>query len=254
MSAWTEERHQEARDRCQKATPGPWIYGDGTSVVLCETGILDANREAILVNCGRGSGTETPEDGEFIAASRIDLPDALDEIERLKFLIAARDTVIYQASNDVAQLQAERDELCKDKERLDWIETTTTINVTWRAKSWAIICGRPQLECLRPEPHGKPYPTFATLREAIRRRTESAMSLHPAQASTPPTARGITWNQWIWQELLRQRDAAKKIKNNACKAEVSRILFKSDAERAIEESGEERGHHDPGFDFAEAGR
>jgi uncharacterized small protein (DUF1192 family) len=115
MNAWTEERHREARARCVKATPGPWIYGMGTSVVLCETGILDANLEAVLVNCGRGSGTETQEDGEFIAASRTDLPDALDEIERLQrqpdrdeALMGVQDKVIVVLQDEIERLKADK--------------------------------------------------------------------------------------------------------------------------------------------------
>ena len=73
------------------ASPAPWRWGPGKSEVLLEEGILDANGDAVFVNCGRGSGEPTDEDSAFMVAARNLLPrvvkalqQAREEIDRLK--------------------------------------------------------------------------------------------------------------------------------------------------------------------------
>lgn len=73
------------------------------------------------------SGTEAEIAGQL---ARIDLPDALAEIERLKDELvftqqavrSAVESVNGQADEEVAALKSENALLLKDKERLDWRE------------------------------------------------------------------------------------------------------------------------------------
>lgn len=78
----TKEQRTAARERCDKATPGPWIKGgpfQGYCDVTTEeiVGIADAPGSS-----GKGCSM-LEEDADFIAHARQDLPAALDEIERL---------------------------------------------------------------------------------------------------------------------------------------------------------------------------
>ena len=93
------ERVKEIRERLEKATPGPWCYGAGNSSVLCDVGIIDHKGFGILVNCGRSSGSETPEDGDFIAHSRTDVPDLLAALKQ------ARENCRAAALNHMEQLE-----------------------------------------------------------------------------------------------------------------------------------------------------
>ena len=69
---WTKQKHDEARARCEAATDGPWEQGLNPLIVIqgseCDSPYFE---------------TECAEDTKFVAHSRIDLEDALDEIERL---------------------------------------------------------------------------------------------------------------------------------------------------------------------------
>lgn len=76
---WDQERHDAARARCDAATTGPWIkvddYPDGPYLCPPATG-------AMLVDYGQDVHQQL-RDASFIAHARLDLPAALDEIERL---------------------------------------------------------------------------------------------------------------------------------------------------------------------------
>ena len=106
---WTPERHQAAKQRCEKATPGPWWLD--TEAPLCPVVFT-------MADCAEGGevaeylvrrgyikaadeyprGENRPvESMEFIAAARTDLPDALAEIERLQEVLR----VILDPSFDV---------------------------------------------------------------------------------------------------------------------------------------------------------
>jgi hypothetical protein len=94
----SEAKLREIEERAEKATSGPWMYGCGTSTVLCETGIVRTeDREAILVNCGRGSGSESQEDGEFIAASRTDVPALTKALRELAEIIVTAEPYLGAA-------------------------------------------------------------------------------------------------------------------------------------------------------------
>ncbi|HUQ95000.1 MAG TPA: hypothetical protein VM120_25200 [Bryobacteraceae bacterium] len=141
--------------RAADATPGPWWWGAGRSEVLCSDGIL-ADHKHIFVNCGRGSGDPEPEDAEFIAHARTDIPALVAEVRRLQAIVVAVDEALTlnwigvkdedyrQALHDlvtreiathddpvvseVAQarqdelrkLRADNAELRRDRDRLDW--------------------------------------------------------------------------------------------------------------------------------------
>jgi carbamoylphosphate synthase large subunit len=80
----TPKRIKELRRLCNEATPGPWracqLIGFGAMRFV----VTDAEKAqwyqvvAILQNPGSFAGDE------FIAASRTAMPEALDEIERLR--------------------------------------------------------------------------------------------------------------------------------------------------------------------------
>lgn len=65
----------EARARCERATPGPWV-----PVSLVKLG--RPGREALMIRSeGRGMPIDNADDTEFIAHARTDLPAALDAID-----------------------------------------------------------------------------------------------------------------------------------------------------------------------------
>lgn len=81
---WTHERGKEARARCDAATEGPWDIFH-----ICSPA---GESHRIYADCKDGDIAHIPKEwrarnqgnGPFIAHARTDLPDALDEIERLK--------------------------------------------------------------------------------------------------------------------------------------------------------------------------
>jgi hypothetical protein len=79
---WTPERLREARERCERATPGPWRTVDrwDGSEVRSDPG----TRVIVAVDL-------CAEDAAFIAHARADLPAALAEIERLRDLLREAD-------------------------------------------------------------------------------------------------------------------------------------------------------------------
>ena len=80
------KRIQEIKDRCQKARSGPWIsfvegrdHTSGSSFIQVGD---DNNREEDI------DFLKLPaDDQDFIAHARQDIPDLLDEIDRLKELL-----------------------------------------------------------------------------------------------------------------------------------------------------------------------
>lgn len=88
---------QEARERCDAATPGPWRRLPDMSVVEAEEdGSLVADTDPTAIQYGTPQASDAATivaqahaNAEFIAAARDDLPRALDEIERLRQLSEA---------------------------------------------------------------------------------------------------------------------------------------------------------------------
>lgn len=86
MANWTKEREAKARARCEAATMGPWERD-----VWYVTAELKDGRPGgeVIVRCA--ASTNKHQDNErdirnatFCAHARTDLPDALDEIRRLR--------------------------------------------------------------------------------------------------------------------------------------------------------------------------
>lgn len=74
------EELREIRERCEKATQGPWVV-DGTNAV-----VWGPDAQIIFVLDANGD----PDNDEFAAHAREDIPRLLDEIETLR---AERDSI-----------------------------------------------------------------------------------------------------------------------------------------------------------------
>lgn len=72
----TEERLQEIRARCAAATPGKWFEINLRGYISTS----DHPSNNSIGHCGR------QEDARFAAHARQDVPDLLDEVERLRAL------------------------------------------------------------------------------------------------------------------------------------------------------------------------
>ena len=66
-----EKQLAEIKERCEKATPGPWKVVEGKSF-----GVQSENKN--IASCFR------TENEQFIAHSRTDIPELIAEVERLK--------------------------------------------------------------------------------------------------------------------------------------------------------------------------
>jgi hypothetical protein len=78
-----DKQLQEIEKRCNAATPGPWVsYVEGRDHVSGSNFIMTGTKEA------RGEDIEltgaTVADQDFIAHARQDIPQLLEEIQRLK--------------------------------------------------------------------------------------------------------------------------------------------------------------------------
>lgn len=125
---WTAERHAAATARCDAATKGPWATYDGGwreharaavnpwrfmfVVVPLDgppkyPGHVASKFVAELKDAQDAGALRAEADAAFIAAARVDLPDALAEIERLSRSEAA---CVREALEQVGGARAERDE------------------------------------------------------------------------------------------------------------------------------------------------
>lgn len=94
MSNWTDEKHKVARSRCAMATEGPWApWRDQDGADHMNGMLMVGNASAVIpdgdtwvddVDVNPVAHVYTPEDREFIAHARTDLPALLDEIDRLR--------------------------------------------------------------------------------------------------------------------------------------------------------------------------
>lgn len=78
----TPERVAELRALADAATPGPWEYG--TAMCCPDMGWVDGPSGRVCGLATKSTHGMNAEDAEFCAASRTALPEALDEIERLR--------------------------------------------------------------------------------------------------------------------------------------------------------------------------
>lgn len=107
-----QDRISEIKARCETATPAPWIYDKRIGCVAVYVGdrancmeetdgrrIFYANGKKRLKISDRENWEWTVDDkdcsnAEFIAHARQDIPDLLDEIERLRKDVRLRDFMI----------------------------------------------------------------------------------------------------------------------------------------------------------------
>lgn len=99
MTDWTDERHKAARAACDAATPEPWVsekhFAAGQTVSAYRNGkrISIESQNVTAMKSGVDVWHPSPEDCDFIALARTDLPDALDEIVRLQKEIELNDMI-----------------------------------------------------------------------------------------------------------------------------------------------------------------
>lgn len=94
----TKTERQAARARCQFASPGPW-HAHGNNV----TRMIAPKSDEIIAECGGSNYSEY--DATFIAAVRIDLPAALDDIDAWRARVRAWSERLerrYEANDAVA--------------------------------------------------------------------------------------------------------------------------------------------------------
>ncbi|OPZ03595.1 MAG: hypothetical protein BWZ09_02355 [Alphaproteobacteria bacterium ADurb.BinA305] len=103
---WTPERIREARERCERATPGPW-----EASYAYNNGGMPTGDFKIPGHNGGATVEMLVDDAYFCAHARKDLPAALDEIERLTAeraeLRTIRDSAVRGLKDRIAALEAE---------------------------------------------------------------------------------------------------------------------------------------------------
>lgn len=75
------DRRREIRERANAATKGPWIDWDFTGDPCGEPGLVSGTTVVIAPQ------NLTDDDREFVKNARQDVPDLLDEIERIRVLL-----------------------------------------------------------------------------------------------------------------------------------------------------------------------
>ncbi len=86
----SDKRLREIRERATKATPGPWFVGQAVpGILVCSR----SDKRNIWADEGTDitspAANMEPEDAEFAAHARADVPALLAEIDRLLGLTAA---------------------------------------------------------------------------------------------------------------------------------------------------------------------
>lgn len=99
MNIWTDEKHEQARARCVAATEGPWApWLDQDGADHMQGMLMVGNAAAVIpdgalsvedVDVNPIAHTYTPEDREFVAHAREDIPALLYEVERLRAALEA---------------------------------------------------------------------------------------------------------------------------------------------------------------------
>ena len=84
----TEQEIKKARERCEKATPGPWKFGSSPAFKSTAFYVDDSLDDRMICECWEGDDNTAREaDAQFIAHARTDLPLALNEIKRLRAVL-----------------------------------------------------------------------------------------------------------------------------------------------------------------------
>lgn len=112
MGDWTKDRHAAARKACDAATSGPWFHASSHNcddVSYCVV-LQDGDDGVTHYVRSFAESDAVPENCRFIAAARTDLPDALDEIERLQGLLRAEMEACdeYRETHDTMGCKPER--------------------------------------------------------------------------------------------------------------------------------------------------
>jgi hypothetical protein len=138
----TPEQRQAARERCDKATPGPWRGHDTEEEVERWWGAFPANAPQCLVMAADdpvcctnddGVATETEwNNGIFIAHARADLPAALDALDAADSHQAQSDLRI---SNQRAEINRLTHELRESERRFQVFATWRRECEMWRDKT-----------------------------------------------------------------------------------------------------------------------
>jgi len=116
----TNDRIKELRALCEAATPGPWVVTrhnwecGSINWLAANDRDVDGNFYAhIQDGAGGDPGERNPrakQDAAFIAAARTALPEALDEVERLRGYNEHADWRIGQLEDERDDARLERDE------------------------------------------------------------------------------------------------------------------------------------------------
>lgn len=199
---WTSERHAAAKARCARATVGPWKWWTSNS-----------HRRLTAEDCQDGGvayGTKQKDgcgdivigehDMAFIEEARVDLPDALEEIERLRGRLANVEGVaatcdgmmetINQQAAEIARLRAEaesdrgmyagqlanvahgRDAALAEVERLRGLALATWVNSGAERERFLLLLGAALFDqgLMRDRasfPNGDPSPAGEALLAAV---------------------------------------------------------------------------------------
>lgn len=110
---WNQERHDAARARCEAATEGPWSAESHCTDAEADLTRADGWDLAVDPN---GGNPFHRWDADFIAAARQDLPDALDEIERLRRESQSRLAAYCDISDEVESLRAQLSSMTQQRD------------------------------------------------------------------------------------------------------------------------------------------
>ena len=109
--AMTKEQLAEIRGRVEKATGGPWIINKTDDAGWCECPLCQNEGEVLIENitgdgwkymiqsCGIGEMVNNNSD--FIAHVRQDVPELLDEVERLQSQLQATKEALDMYIDDI---------------------------------------------------------------------------------------------------------------------------------------------------------
>lgn len=104
----TDKELAEIREREKQASPGPWYVEGGTGSILAEHPMLPSVPE-IVAGHWRDYGVIDPDNADFIAHARDDIPALLVEVDMLRTENAA----LRKLARGVANIQIPPDERCQ---------------------------------------------------------------------------------------------------------------------------------------------
>lgn len=107
----SDERIREIKERCEKATKGPWKHTNINSVhgpksLVCQDYDAEDEKEE----------ERQDNDFRFIAHARTDIPDLIAEIERMRGELAARPVLQSRNKSDAIRIGATESLIPKEKD------------------------------------------------------------------------------------------------------------------------------------------